>query len=281
MYADDLKLFLSVKLPSDCVILQNDLNSLHQWCSRNKLELNVSKCSTMSFHRIMDPVLFPYNINGIVLERVERFSDLGVIFTSDLQFNEHIVNMVNRSLSTLGFVTRTCSLFRDPHTFLTLYKSLVRSKLEFASTVWSPHSALYIETIERVQKRFLRTLYFKVFGVRIYPIYSIRYEELLNIFKFHRLDVRRKVASLVFLKGVMSGSMDDPELLASVPWHVPRRGGRASRLLYVDYARTVGHATSPMLTAFNLLNNVANHGDITSKLRLFKNKCFDIFSLNV
>ncbi|KAG8275088.1 hypothetical protein J6590_094046 [Homalodisca vitripennis] len=48
------------------------------------------------------------------------------------------------------------------------------------------------------------------------------------MFKFHRLDVRRKVASLVFLRGVMSGSVDDPELLACVPWHVPRRGSRAT-----------------------------------------------------
>ncbi|KAG8323079.1 polycystic kidney disease protein 1-like [Homalodisca vitripennis] len=36
------------------------------------------------------------------------------------------------------------------------------------------------------------------------------------------------------VQGVMSGSVDDPELLACVPWHVPRRGGRASRLLYVE-----------------------------------------------
>ncbi|KAG8324774.1 hypothetical protein J6590_084193 [Homalodisca vitripennis] len=43
------------------------------------------------------------------------------------------------------------------------------------------------------------------------------------MFKFHRFDVRRKVASLVFLKGVMSGPVDDPELLAGVLWHVPSK----------------------------------------------------------
>lgn len=276
IYADDLKIFKTIEVNSDCDILQNDLDSVYQWCSQNKLQLNISKCSVMSFHRINHPIIFQYNINGVILERVERFRDLGVIMTSNLQFNDHIVNMVNGSLKTLGFVSRTCRLFQDPNTFLTLYKTLVRSKLEFASIVWSPYSALQIKMIERVQKRFLRILYFKVFGIRIYPVWTISYEELLNMFNFHRLEVRRKVASLCFLKGVITGSVDDAELLESVPWHVPRRGGRASRLLYVDYARTVGRAASPMLAAFTLLNNVADHVDVSWKLKHFREKCLEM-----
>lgn len=276
MYADDLKLFLPVKCLRDCDILQNDLDSLYLWCSQNKLNLNISKCCTMSFYRILSPIVFPYNIDGCVLVRVDKFRDLGVIMTSDLRFSEHIAKMVNKAYGTLGFITRTCKLFHDPVTFITLYKSLVRSKLEFASPVWSPHSALFIEMIEKIQKRFLRTLYFKVFGIRIYPVWVVRYRELLHTFKFHRLDVRRKAASLCFLKGVMTGSIDDSELLAGVPWHVPRRGGRISRMLYLGYARTVGHATSPMLLAFQLMNTVADHVDITWSVNKFKSKCLEI-----
>lgn len=279
MYADDLKIYSSIKVPFDCDMLQNDLDSLHLWCTENKLNLNIAKCSTMTFYRILNPIYFPYNINGIVLERVERFKDLGVLMTFDLQFNDHIINLVNRSLSTLGFITRTCKLFQNPKTFVTLYQSLVRSKLEFASIVWSPFTALYTDIIERVQKRFLRSLYFKVHGVYIFPIWSIRYDELLSIFNFDRLDVRRKVASLCFLRGVMSGSVDDAELLACVPWYVPRRGGRVSRLVYIDFARTVGHATSPLLSAFKLLNTVANNIDLSWNSKLFKIRCLETVRL--
>ncbi len=62
----------------------------------------------------MNPVIYPYNIDGNVLARVERFRDLGVIMTSDLQFHEDIVKMVNSAYSTLGFITRSCKIVHNP-----------------------------------------------------------------------------------------------------------------------------------------------------------------------
>ena len=37
--------------------------------------------------------------------------------------------------------------------FITLYKSLVRSHLEYAVQVWSPYTVEYIKKIEKVQMR--------------------------------------------------------------------------------------------------------------------------------
>jgi len=43
LFADDLKIFRSVNSISDSELLQNNLVKLGNWCSRNKLPLNLSK----------------------------------------------------------------------------------------------------------------------------------------------------------------------------------------------------------------------------------------------
>ena len=51
----------------------------------------------------------------------------------------------------MGLIRRTFE-FLDKETFIPLYKSLVRSHLDFASPVWAPHFLKHIRQIENVQK---------------------------------------------------------------------------------------------------------------------------------
>jgi len=43
LFADDFKIFRSVNSISDSELLQNDLVKVGNWCSRNKLPLNLTK----------------------------------------------------------------------------------------------------------------------------------------------------------------------------------------------------------------------------------------------
>ena len=47
MFADDTKLFRTVKSIDDCIIFQNDLNTLSQWTNDWLLSFNVDKCKVM------------------------------------------------------------------------------------------------------------------------------------------------------------------------------------------------------------------------------------------
>ncbi len=52
----------------------------------------------------------------------------------------------------LGIIKRNFKKM-DENTFIKLYKTMVRSQLEYAVSVWSPYKKTVIYAIERVQKR--------------------------------------------------------------------------------------------------------------------------------
>jgi hypothetical protein len=84
---------------------------------------------------------------GIILDRVDSINNLGVIMYSKVSFTGHIDVTVGRALTMLGFVKRLSCEFRDPYTFKTLYVSLLRPKLEFASCVWRHFYGAHIDRV--------------------------------------------------------------------------------------------------------------------------------------
>ena len=93
-----------------------------------------------------------YDINNILLEEVKVIKDLGVCFDSILVFDKHICEIVNKAYMTLGIIKRNL-VYISRNCFVTLYKSLVRSHLEYANSVWYPKRKTDVDKLERVQKR--------------------------------------------------------------------------------------------------------------------------------
>ena len=81
--------------------------------------------------------------------------DLGIIMDNKMTFKAHINQVVSRAKSALGLVKRFVKGFYCPYVTKSLYTSLVRPVLEYASVVWSPYKACDISRIESVQKQFL------------------------------------------------------------------------------------------------------------------------------
>lgn len=55
-----------------------------------------------------------------------------------------------------------CELFSNKGTLEHLYNTFMRSKLKYASVVWSTHyKLLHIDSLESVQHKFLNYLFFK------------------------------------------------------------------------------------------------------------------------
>ena len=125
-------------------VLQNDLIKLKLWADNWLINLNIVKCKKVSYGRLIDNT-FHYNLNNIDLDNSESIKDLDVIFDSHLKFKLHISDKVNKAYSILGIIRRNFT-FLDKDSFIVLYKSMVRSHLEYANCIWSPHTD--IKTLE-------------------------------------------------------------------------------------------------------------------------------------
>jgi hypothetical protein len=110
--------------------IQSDPNRLVDCGGANLLELNVVKCKSITFSRLCHPVEFSYMLGGIILNRVDSITDLGVVMDSRMSLSKQIDVTVGKALAMLGFVKSMSGEFRDPNTLRTRYVSLLRLKFE-------------------------------------------------------------------------------------------------------------------------------------------------------
>ena len=82
--------------------------------------------------------------------RPYSYKDLGVLFDTKLGFKQHIMDKVNKAYSMLGIIKRNFANLSH-FSFLCLYKTMVRSHLEYAVSVWCPCWKEHIERMERVR----------------------------------------------------------------------------------------------------------------------------------
>lgn len=226
LYADDKKIYMSIKTAEDCVLLQTDLNNLFNYYLTNKITLSINKCQCISFTRKNHPFIYDYNFNGVVVERVEVVRDLGVLLDAKMTMTDHIDYIINRAYRNLGFIIRTCKPFRQPLSFKVVYYAYVRCILEYSSPIWSPCYFIHINRIERIQKKFLTHLNFKF----KYVPRSSTYIQKCQSYKLLTLEERRHLLDMGLFFDILSGRLDCPDLLFGLSLSAPKRRTRHTSL---------------------------------------------------
>ena len=113
--------------------------------------------------------------------------DLCVLFNSDLNFENHMNNVVNKVNSIIGLIRRKFT-YMDKSLFLTLYKSLIRSHLDYGNLVYFPVTKKYKQLIENAQRR----------ATRLVPeLRGLSYPERLRELNLSTLEYRRKRFDLI------------------------------------------------------------------------------------
>ena len=140
---DDSKLYRTLSSLTSSASLQHDLSNVMHWTTNNQMELNAVKCKAMHISRKRTPTQTKYVINENIVEQVTIIKDLGVLIANNLCWSKHIESIVSSANKTLGLVKRICKEVKNTNTRRTLYCALVRPKLEYASSVWSPYQASF------------------------------------------------------------------------------------------------------------------------------------------
>lgn len=116
MYADDCVLYHTIKTAHNQIIL--NLFALFQsWCDTWQTQINFRKTVSMSFSKHSSPSPFTYLLNGcpnirLMVGIVSQYKYLGLLFTQDLSWSQHINFMCNRALRKLGYLQ--CTLRSAP-----------------------------------------------------------------------------------------------------------------------------------------------------------------------
>lgn len=134
--------------------LQSDLHRVSEWCDLWKMKLNTKKCKVMTVSRLHTDSSC-YFLNNTSLERVSSYKYLGVHIASSLSWETHTQYKTSCANRMLGFLKRNFPSVPVSLKLL-LYKTLVRSKLEYASAIWGPGTDVLTSPVEAIQNRSVR-----------------------------------------------------------------------------------------------------------------------------
>lgn len=270
LYADDLKIYLTVKSIEDCRLLQNLLNVFADWCFRNRICISIDKCSVITFSRLKVPLMYDYSLQGSNLTRVTSVRDLGVTLDTQMTFNVHREMVIGKANRQLGFVKRICNEFSDPLCFRSLYCALVRPILETASVVWGPYHDVWDHRIEQVQKRFvryaLRNLYWRS------PENLPPYSERCGLLHLDTLLKRRRMDQAVFACKVLKAEIDSPFILSQFHFNAPERSLRPRELLFQPFHRSEYGQFEPIAFIRDTFLTTIQHYDFSDSTNTFRNK---------
>jgi len=217
LFADDCILYRPIRHFSDCETLQNDVDKLAQWEQQWRMQFHPSKCNSMSVTRSKTHFKYNYILKGHTLESIETAKYLGITISSIMTWNAHINNITSKAQKLLRFLRRNLQI-KNEHTKSMAYKSLVRSNLEYCSTIWSPHTNKQKNEIEKVQRRAARYT-----NGRFHNTSSVT--SMLDHLKWNSLETRRNIAKVTMLYTVTHNLVAiNPDFYISSQTSITRHG---------------------------------------------------------
>ena len=236
-YVDDTSVASFSKNPDD-TSLQSSLNDLSAWCALNSMKINTAKTKEMVIYfgkKYNLSYIKSLECNDNVINRVDTFKLLGVFFNRDLTWSQHVDFMLKKAAKRIYFIYLLVKSGLKISDVVSVYCSVIRSVLEYASPVWHPGLTIaQSKLIEGVQKRCLKI---------IFP--ELDYNDALFISGLQRLSVRRDVATRDLFNDVKHPDHVLHDLLIANT--VPDRIGLTKEKLRVNYPYALPRANTNRL----------------------------------
>lgn len=158
IYADDTNLLFSGPDANELIIRCNKLlNKLFLWSSKNLLKINPLKTKAIVFrakNKIFSSTqALAYAGEDILF--VDEHKILGVTFSSNLSWNQHVVDICKKASSVVGVLAR-CRHILPAKVKLQIYNALFLSHINYCSLVWATTTKTNIMKLQTMQKKVIR-----------------------------------------------------------------------------------------------------------------------------
>ena len=134
--------------------IEEGLYRVFEWCCDNSLLVSPEKTKMLAFgtRQLMNQLKSPVYINfmGEKLIPVREVKDLGMLLDSHLTYDKHIQALSSSFISKLGQTGRVKHNF-DQSTLATIIDTLVMSKINYCSSIWSNTSDSNTKKIQLIQ----------------------------------------------------------------------------------------------------------------------------------
>jgi hypothetical protein len=232
LFADDTAVYRKVTSLDDQTQLQQDLDRLAAWENSWDMQFHPGKCTTLPVTRRRTTLTYPYQLHGETLETVASTKYLGVTLQKDVSWDRHVDAITAKASKTLGFLRRNLKI-ASTELREKAYIVFVRPILEYASSVWDPHTERNINKLEAVQRRAARFVL-----NRYHNTSSV--SAMIDRLGWPTLQERRKTARLCMFQKIVTDQVQvEHSKLQAAPSRTRRRQGTPYKQIQcrTDYRR--------------------------------------------
>ena len=159
LFVDDFKICYKGKTMNTIERkLQTNLNKIGKWATDNGFIFSYDKTESVHFWKFKGSRKPELKLNSNPIKVSAKAKFLGLIWDRGLTFKDHIQYLRGKCLKALGMlrVLSHTDWGADTHTLLQLYKSFVRSKMDYGSIVYSSASYNVLKRLYSVNNEALR-----------------------------------------------------------------------------------------------------------------------------
>ena len=135
------------------------------------------------------------NPNMEIISPSMNVLDLGIYMSGDFTFNYHISSLSKKCANLSGWILRSFYT-RDCITMLTLFKSIVLSRIDYGSQLWSPFLIKHITQLVKIQQSFT---------IHITGMNDMSYHERLKSLGLYSLQRRRERYCIIYIWKIVEG----------------------------------------------------------------------------
>ena len=179
---------------ASAAVINSDLQKIATWSSSWLVTFNPLKTESMIFSRKRDrPIHPPLLMNNVPIESVRSHKHIGLTFTDDAKWKDHISSILNKAWQRLGML-RSLKFMLSRSSLENMYLNFIRPLLEYGDVVWDNCTAELKNDIESVQNEAARIVSVATKLCNIHTLLAdLRWDTLACRRRKHRLTLLYKM----------------------------------------------------------------------------------------
>ena len=248
LFADDTSLYAVIENEDSVHLLNEDLREIARWANTWLIILNPTKTKSMTFTRKKETNWPEAKFNNITIHDEKTHTHLGITFSSDATWDEHIQSIYKKTAYRLN-IMRMLKYDLDRKSLNRFYISFIRPMLEYGNILWDNCTKQQSDLLESIQLDAARI----ITGLRK----GTSHQVLLNEAGLAPLAARRQNAKLIQFYKILNNESPTyiDEIIRKINTHNTEYNLRNTNLKHPT-PRTSSYQNSFFIATTDLWNNL-------------------------